>query len=138
MEYSDALIQQVLSSSPVIALVGASSKPHRASNSVMRFLQSKGHKVFPVNPQCIGQTINGEIVLETIHDVPVRVDMVDIFRRSEVAGETVDEAINANAKTIWMQLDVIDHLAAKRAEKAGLTVIMDRCPVIEYRRLGMD
>lgn len=91
-----------------------------------------------MNPQCIGQTINGEIVLETIHDVPVRVDMVDIFRRSEVAGETVDEAINANAKTIWMQLDVIDHLAAKRAEKAGLTVIMDRCPVIEYRRLGMD
>jgi uncharacterized protein len=137
VEYSDALIRQVLTSSPVIALVGASLKPHRASNSVMRFLQSKGHKVFPVNPICAGQIINGETVLETISDVPGPIDMVDIFRRSEVAGETVDEAISADAKTVWMQLDVIDHAAAERAEQAGLTVIMDRCPVIEYRRLGM-
>ena len=102
----------------------------------MRFLQSRGHKVFPVNPICVGQIINGETVLETISDIPVSIDMVDIFRRSELAGETVDEAISANAKTVWMQLDVIDQIAAERAEQAGLTVIMDRCPVIEYRRLG--
>lgn len=103
----------------------------------MRFLQSKGHKVFPVNPICAGRTINGETVLETINDVPVPIDMVDIFRRSELAGEMVDEAISANAKTIWMQLNVIDKAAAERAEQAGLTIIMDRCPVIEYRRLDM-
>jgi len=90
-----------------------------------------------VNPICAGRTINGETVLETINDVPVPIDMVDIFRRSELAGETVDEAISANAKTIWMQLNVIDKAAAERAEQAGLTVIMDRCPVIEYRRLDM-
>lgn len=90
-----------------------------------------------MNPICAGRTINGETVLETINDVPVPIDMVDIFRRSELAGETVDEAISANAKTIWMQLNVIDKAAAERAEQAGLTVIMDRCPVIEYRRLDM-
>ena len=112
MEYSDILIRQILSSSPVIALVGASPKSHRASNSVMRFLQSRGHKVFPVNPICAGQIINDETVLESINDVPVSIAMVDIFRRSELAGETVDEAIRAYAKTVWMQLDVIDNAAA--------------------------
>jgi predicted CoA-binding protein len=90
-----------------------------------------------VNPICVEQIINGETVLETISDIPVPIDMVDVFRRSEVAGEAVDEAVAVNAKTVWMQLDVIDHAAAERAEQAGLTVIMDRCPVIEYRRLGM-
>jgi predicted CoA-binding protein len=137
VEYSDTLIRQVLLSSPIIALVGASPNPHRASNSVMRFLQSRDHQVFPVNPICVEQIINGETVLETISDIPVPIDMVDVFRRSEVAGEAVDEAVAVNAKTVWMQLDVIDHAAAERAEQAGLTVIMDRCPVIEYRRLGM-
>jgi predicted CoA-binding protein len=137
VEYSDALIRQVLSSRPNIALVGASPKPHRASNSVMRFLQSRGHQVFPVNPICVGQTINGETVLETISDIPVPIDMVNVFRRSEVAGKAVDEGITENARTVWMQLNVIDHAAAERAEQAGLTVIMDRCPVIEYRRLSM-
>ncbi len=103
----------------------------------MRFLQNNGHKVFPINPVCAGQTINQETVLKTIEEVPVPVDMVDIFRRSEHAGEAVDEAIKVNAKTVWMQLDVIDVAAADRAKQAGLDVIMDRCPVIEYRRLGM-
>ena len=138
MEYYDDLISAILSSSPVIALVGASPKTHRASNSVMRFLQSKGHRVFPVNPVCAGQIINDETVLESLDDISVPVDMVDIFRRSEVAGETVDEAIQIEAKTVWMQLDVIDPIAAERATLAGLNVIMDRCPVIEYRRLGMS
>jgi len=90
-----------------------------------------------VNPICVGQTINGETVLETISDIPVPIDMVNVFRRSEVAGKAVDEGITENARTVWMQLNVIDHAAAERAEQAGLTVIMDRCPVIEYRRLSM-
>ena len=137
MEYSDTLFQQVLSSSSIIAMIGASPKPHRTSNSVMRFLQTKGHQVFPVNPICIGQTINGETILATISDIPVPIDMVNVFRRPEVAGEAVDDAVTVNAKTVWMQLDVIDHAAAERAKRAGLTVIMDRCPVIAYRRLGM-
>ncbi len=93
--------------------------------------------MFPVNPACAGQIINNETVLQTLGDLPIPVDMVDIFRRSEVAGESVDEAIQTGTKTVWMQLDVIDHAAAKRAALAGLNVIMDRCPVMEYRRLGM-
>jgi predicted CoA-binding protein len=103
----------------------------------MRFLQTRGHQVLPVNPICIGQTINGETVLATISDIPVPIDMVNVFCRPEVAGEAVDEAVTVYAKTVWMQLDVIDHAAAERAKRAGLIVIMDRCPVIEYRRLGM-
>jgi uncharacterized protein len=103
----------------------------------MRFLQTRGHQVFPVNPICIGQTINGENVLATISDIPVSIDMVSVFHRPEVAGEAVDEAVTVNAKAIWMQLDVIDHAEAERAKRAGLIVLMDRCPVIEYRRLGM-
>ena len=102
MEYSDTLIRQVLSSSPIIAMIGASPKPHRASNSVMRFLQTRGHQVLPVNPICIGQTINGETVLATISDIPVPIDMVNVFHRPEVAGEAVDEAVTVNAKTVWM------------------------------------
>ena len=103
----------------------------------MRFLQTKGHQVFPVNPICIGQTINGETILATISDIPVPIDMVNVFRRPEVAGEAVSEPVTINAKTVWLQLDVIDHAAAKRAEQAGLIVITDGCPVIEYRRFGM-
>jgi predicted CoA-binding protein len=103
----------------------------------MRFLQTRGHQVFPVNPICVGQTINGETVLAAISDIPVPIDMVNVFRRSEVAGKEVNEPVTINAKTVLIQLDVIDHTAAKRDEQAGLTVIMDGCPVIEYRRFSM-
>jgi uncharacterized protein len=136
-DYSDALIERVLSGARTIALVGASPRPERASFRVMRFLQSRGHKIYPVNPVEAGGTINGETVLASLDEVPVPVDMVDIFRRSSQAGEAVDDAIRIGAKSVWMQLDVIDQDAANRAEQAGLTVIMDRCPVIEYRRLGI-
>lgn len=136
-DYPDTLIERVLSDSKTIALVGASPRPERASFRVMRFLQSRGHTVFPVNPVEAGNMINGETVLASLDEVPVPIDMVDIFRRSSQAGEAVDNAIRIGAKSIWMQLDVIDQDAANRAEKAGLTVIMDRCPVIEYRRLGI-
>ena len=136
-EYPDTLIKRVLADGKTIALVGASPRPERASFRVMRFLHSRGHKVYPVNPVEAGSVINGETVLASLDKMPVPVDMVDIFRRSSQAGEAVDGAIRVGAKSVWMQLDVIDEDAANRAEKAGLTVIMDRCPVIEYRRLGI-
>lgn len=137
LTYSDELIARVLTESRTIALIGASARPERASHRVMRFLQTRGHKVYPVNPREAGNTINGETVLASLDEVPAPVDMVDIFRRSSEAGDAVDNAIRIAAKTVWLQLDVIDEDAARRAEQAGLTVIMDRCPVIEYRRLGL-
>ena len=136
-DYPDELIERVLTESRTIALVGASPRADRASFGVMRFLQSRGHKVYPVNPIEAGNTINGETVLASLDDLPAPVDMVDIFRRSSQAGEVVDDAIRIGARTVWMQLNVIDDDAAHRAEQEGLTVIMDRCPVIEYRRLGI-
>ena len=137
LTYSDALITRVLTESRTIALVGASPRPERASHRVMRFLQSRGHKVYPVNPREAGSSINGETVLASLDELAGPVDMVDIFRRTSEAGDTVDDAIRIAAKAVWLQLDVIDEDAARRAEQAGLTVIMDRCPVIEYRRLGL-
>ena len=137
LDYSDALITRVLTESRTIALIGASPRPDRASHRVMRFLQTRGHKVYPVNPREAGNTINGETVLASLGALPTSVDMVDIFRRSSEAGGAVDDAIRIAAKAVWLQLDVIDEDAARRAEQAGLTVIMDRCPVIEYRRLGL-
>ena len=136
-DYPDELIRRVLNESRVIALVGASPNAARPSHSVMRFLQAHGHKVYPVNPTRAGETINGETVLAALADLPETPDMVDIFRRSEQAGDAVDAAIAAGARSVWLQLGVIDEAAAARAEAAGLTVIMDRCPAIEYRRLGM-
>lgn len=133
---SDESIRQVLNNSRVVAMVGASPKSDRPSYGVMRTLQQKGHKVYPINPAAAGQTIHGETVLRDLSEVPEPIDMVDIFRRADQAGEAVDEAIRAHAKSVWMQLGVIDEAAAQRAEKAGLTVVMDRCPAIEYRRLG--
>jgi hypothetical protein len=136
-DYSDDLIRRVLTESRVIAMIGASPRPDRPSHGVMRFLLDRGHTVYPVNPTCAGGTIHGHTVLGHLETLAGSVDMVDIFRRSAFAGAAVDEAIAIGAKTVWMQLGVIDEDAAARAERAGLTVIMDRCPVIEYRRLGM-
>lgn len=119
-------------------MIGASPKPARPSNRVMRYLIDKGHTVYPINPTCAGDKIHGQKVLTSVTEVPEPIHMVDIFRRSKLAGNAVNDAIAVGASTIWMQLGVMDETAAKRAEEAGLTVIMDRCPVIEYRRLGMD
>jgi len=135
-DYSDDLIVRVLTESRVVAMVGASPRPDRPSHGVMRVLQDKGHKVYPINPACVGDTIHGETVLASLDEVPEPIDMVDIFRRPQAAGETVDAAIAAGARVVWMQLGVVNEAAAERAEKAGLTVIMDRCPAIEYRRLA--
>ena len=136
-DYPDELIRRVLTESRVIAMVGASPKPDRPSYRVMRFLLDRGHIVHPVNPSCAGGAIHGQTVLGHLGTLVGSVDMVDIFRRSELAGAAVDEAIAIGARTVWMQLGVIEEEAAARAERAGLTVIMDRCPAIEYRRLGL-
>jgi predicted CoA-binding protein len=130
---SDATIRAVLASPRTIAVVGCSPSADRDSHRIARLLQQKGHRVIPVNPGY--QEILGEICYSTLREVPGAVEMVDIFRRSEHVAPIVDEAIEMGAKIIWMQLGVIDEAAASKAQEAGLTVVMDRCPAIEYRRL---
>jgi predicted CoA-binding protein len=119
-----------------IAMVGASDRPGRASFGVMRFLIERGYVVTPVNPVLAGQRIHGELVVATLAEA-APLDMVDVFRRSEAAGAVADEAVRLGAKSVWMQLGVRDDAAAVRAEAAGLQVVMDACPVIEWRRHGL-
>lgn len=134
---SDDDIAALLNSTRTIALVGASAKPDRPSNRVMRMLLRHGYHVIPVNPGLEGETIHGQRVVAHVSDIEDRIDMVDIFRSADKAGQAVDEAIEAGAGAVWMQLGVIDSAAAKRAETAGLQVVMDRCPAIEIPRLGL-
>ena len=134
--YSDATIRRVLSDVKTIALVGASSNPSRASYYVAEYLQEKGYRVIPVNPGLAGQSLLGETVYASLRDIPIPVDMVDVFRVSSAAPEIVAEAIAIDAKVVWMQLGVRHDEAAATAEAAGLTVIMDRCPKIEIERLS--
>lgn len=130
-------IADLLTQTRTIALVGISDRPDRPSYRVMAFLQEHGYRVLPVNPQIAGEHVHGEFVWATLADIGVPIDMVDIFRRSDAAGDAVDDAIAAGARSIWMQIGVINHDAAARAEAAGLTVVMDRCPAIEIPRLGI-
>ena len=137
MNPEDQLIADTLRSVKTIAVVGASSKPHRASHGVMRFLQGHGYRCIPVNPKLAGQTLLGETVYPDLESIAQPVDMVDVFRNSADAGPVVDEAIAIGAKVVWMQLGVRNAEAAERGCAAGLTVIMDRCPAIEIPRLGL-
>lgn len=134
--YPDWLIRRILRETDVIAMVGASTNWNRPSYFAMKYLQEKGYRVIPVNPRAAGETLLGETVYESLKAVPVPIDMVDIFQRSERVPPVVDEAIEVGAQTIWMQLGVRHDAAAAKAEAAGMTVIMDRCPKIEFGRLS--
>jgi predicted CoA-binding protein len=135
LHYSDDEIRDVLRDVRVIAMVGASPKWNRPSHFAMKYLQQKGFRVIPVNPANAGEIVLGEKVFARLADVPVPVDMVDVFRNAEAAGPITDEAIAMGAKVVWMQLGVVNEPAAERARRAGLRVVMDRCPKIEYGRL---
>ena len=132
-----AAIKSLLEETRTIALVGASDRPDRPSYGVMARLQQHGYRVIPVNPQITGEHVHGEFVFRDLHQLGDPIDIVDIFRRPEAAGEAVDEAIAIGAKAVWLQLGVINEAAAARAEAAGLQVVMDRCPAIEIPRLGV-
>ncbi|MGK6321865.1 CoA-binding protein [Sphingomonas sp. DT-51] len=134
---ADDDIRTLLEETRTIALVGASDRPDRPSNGVMKTLQAHGYRVIPVNPQLTGEHIHGEFVFRELAQLGDAIDMVDIFRRSSAAGEVVDQAIAIGAKSVWLQLGVIDQAAAARAESAGLKVVMDRCPAIDLPRLGV-
>ena len=134
---SDEDIRELLANARTIAMVGASDRPGRPSNRVMKFLQDRGYRVVPVNPQITGEHIHGEYVFRELSQIGEKIDLVDIFRRPIAAGEAVDEAIAAGVPAVWLQIGVINHEAAARAEAAGLKVVMDRCPKIEIPRLGV-
>ncbi|PSJ43150.1 CoA-binding protein [Allosphingosinicella deserti] len=134
---AEADIKALLESTRTIALVGASDRPDRPSYNVMKFLQDWGYRVLPVNPQITGEHVHGEYVWRELSQIGEPIDMVDIFRRPMAAGEAVDEAIAAGAKSVWMQIGVINEEAAARAEAAGLKVVMNRCPKIDIPRFGV-
>ena len=133
----DQDIADLLTNARNIAVVGASDRPNRPSYGVMKFLQDWGYRVLPVNPQITGEHVLGEFVWRELAQIGVPIDMVDIFRRPEAAAEAVDQAIFVGAKAVWMQIGVINHEAAAKAEAAGLEVVMDRCPKIEIPRLSV-
>ena len=133
--YGDqATIQRVLTGYRTWAVVGLSENPARASHRVAEYLQSRGFRIIPVNP--VADRILGEPAYPSLASIPEPVEVVDIFRRSSRAGTHVDEAIAIGAKAVWLQLEVVDEEAARRAHAAGLDVVMDRCPAIEYPRLS--
>jgi uncharacterized protein len=136
--YSDALIRSILTSVKTIAMVGASDNPARPSYFVFKYLMQRDFKVIPVNPGRAGQSFLGSTFVAQLADIQEPVDMVNIFRASEAASGVVDEALALSPlpKIIWMQLGVRNNIAAAKAESAGLTVIMNRCPKIEFGRLS--
>jgi len=143
MSYSEPeTIERILRETHTWAVVGASANPDRPSNDISGVLLDQGYEMIPINPretEIHGQAVYRDLAsaAEAARAAGRPIDVVDIFRRSEEAGVHVDEAIAIGAKAVWLQLGVIDEAAAERAEKAGLLVVMDRCPKVELRRLGM-
>lgn len=134
--YTDAYIKDILASCRTFAFVGASPTPSRPSYFAMKYLLAKGFHVIPVNPAYPGETILGQKIHASLGEIDVPVDVVNIFRKSDAALAITREAIAVGAKVVWMQLGIRNDAAAKLAEKAGLKVVMDRCPKIEYGRLS--
>ena len=134
--YSDSYLRGILRQVKTIAMVGASPNWNRPSYFAMKYLQEHGFRVIPVNPTAAGTEILGEKVYGDLNELPLKPDMVDIFRNSEAAGPITDQAIAIGARVVWMQLGVRNDKAAKRAEAAGLQVVMNRCPKIEHARLS--
>lgn len=130
----DATIRRVLESTETWAVVGLSNNTARAAYGVARVLQQAGKRVVPVHPSA--ETVHGEQGYASLAEVPFPVDVVDVFVRSELAGDVADQAVAIGARAVWFQLDVIDEEAAQRVRDAGLDVVMDRCPAIELPRLG--
>ena len=130
---SDEVLREMLRDARTIAVVGLSSSRMRASFGVSQYMQSAGYRIIPVNPN--EREVLGEKAYSQLADVPEKIDIVNIFRRSEFVSDVVDAAIKVGAKAIWMQEGVEDEQAAARAAKAGLTVVMDRCILKEHRRL---
>jgi len=128
-----ATISEILKSSHTIAVVGLSSNPMRPSNGVAAYLQRAGYRIIPVNPK--ESEVLGEKCYARLEDIPEKIDIVDIFRRSEYVPEIVESAIRLGAKTVWMQEGVIHEEAAERARNAGLKVVMDRCTLKEHRKM---
>lgn len=138
-QYPDALIRDVLQSTKTIALVGASPKAERPSYGVMRFLLSKGYRVIPVNPGQVGKEILGQTVVGRLADIDEPVDLIDVFRAPEQLGAVIADVLDMKRlpRFIWSQLGVRNDAAAAKAEAAGLTVVMNRCPAIEIPRLSL-
>ncbi len=133
--YTDDYLRGILRSVHTIAMVGASEHSNRPSYVVMKYLQSKGFRVIPVNPRAGTTEILGEKAYPSLAEIPDPIDMVDIFRRGAEAPAIVDAAIAKGAKVVWMQIGIRNDEAARKAEQAGLKVVMNRCPKIEYSRL---
>lgn len=129
-------IKELLLTTRRIALVGASDRPDRPSHGVMKFLLNRGYDVTPVNPTLEGKEIHGRKVVGKLADAGP-LDLVDVFRRSEEAGGVMDEAVALGARAVWLQLGVVNEPAAERARAKGVEVVMDRCPAIEWGRLGL-
>ena len=134
MAYGDAATIERVLRHQVWAVVGLTGSQSRPAYGVARFLKAHGRTIVPVNPR--GEPVHGEPGYRTLADIPFPVDVVDVFRRSDKAGAHVDEAVKAGAKAVWLQLGVIDEAAAQRAAEAGLDVVMDRCPAIEWSAHG--
>jgi len=135
-DYPDSYILGILRSVRTIAMVGASPNWNRPSFFAMKYLQEKGYRVIPVNPVAAGQEILGEKVHASLREIPEDIDMVDCFRNSDAIPPIADDAIAIGAKVLWMQLGVRHDEAARKAEAAGLKVVMNRCPKIEFGRLS--